>query len=256
MAIPLSDSARDLNHLMKDRKGRGRGGRARRRGSSLTGEPALQNEFNDALYGPFPWLVVGVLVLTFVALMRAFRSWLVPLVAVLMSGLSLLATYGLLYLVFQRGVGADLASGSTARCAGSRCWVPVMLFAFLFGISMDYQVFLVERMRELRDGGEPQPARRAAGPREHRAHRGDGRARSWSSRSAGSPPAPTSSLKEFGFGLAAAVAIDALLVRCLIVPAIMRVAGERNWTLPPRLARIVRVRPRPALPARTIGDLR
>ena len=98
--------------------------------------------------------------LTFVALMRAFRSWLVPLVAVLMSGLSLLATYGLLYLVFQQGVGADLL-GLDGEVRGIAMWVPVMLFAFLFGISMDYQVFLVERMRELRDGGEPQPARGA-----------------------------------------------------------------------------------------------
>jgi signal transduction histidine kinase len=118
----------------------------------LTGEPAVTSDFNDAIYGPFPWLVVGVLVLIFAALMRAFRSWLVPLMAVLMSGLSLLASYGLLHRVLQRGIGAAWL-GVDQDVRGIAPWVPVLLSAFLFGISMDYQVFLVERMRELRDGG-------------------------------------------------------------------------------------------------------
>jgi putative drug exporter of the RND superfamily len=250
---PLSESARELNDLMEHRKAEVSAavpdGKV-----LLTGEPAVQNEFNEALYGPFPWLVVGVLVLTFVALMRAFRSWLVPLIAVLASGLSLLATYGLLYLVFQQGIGASLL-GLDGEVRGIAVWVPVMLFAFLFGISMDYQVFLVERMRELRDGGE----------RNRRAVRvglaSTGRIVATAAlimvvAFGGFAAGQDVSLKEFGFGLAAAVAIDALLVRCLIVPAIMRVAGERNWTMPLRLARIARVRPRPALPARTIEDPR
>ena len=250
---PLSDSARQLNDLMQDRKADVAAAVPEGR-VLLTGEPAIQNEFNDALYGPFPWLVVGVLLLTFVALMRAFRSWLVPLVAVLMSGLSLLATYGLLYLVFQRGVGADLL-GLDGEVRGIAMWVPVMLFAFLFGISMDYQVFLVERMRELRDGGEPN--RRAV----RLGLASTGRVVATAAlimvvAFGGFATGTDVSLKEFGFGLAAAVAIDALLVRCLIVPAIMRVAGERNWTMPPRLARIARVRPRTTPPARTIEDPR
>ena len=250
---PLSESARELNDLMERRKAEVSA--AVPHGTVLlTGEPAVQNEFNEALYGPFPWLVVGVLVLTFVALMRAFRSWLVPLIAVLGSGLSLLATYGLLYLVFQQGIGSSLL-GLDGEVRGIAVWVPVMLFAFLFGISMDYQVFLVERMRELRDGGE----------RNRRAVRvglaSTGRIVATAAlimvvAFGGFAAGQDVSLKEFGFGLAAAVAIDALLVRCLIVPAIMRVAGERNWTMPRRLARIARVRPRPALPARTIEDPR
>jgi uncharacterized membrane protein YdfJ with MMPL/SSD domain len=250
---PLSDSARSLNDLMEHRQGDVAaavpGGRV-----LLTGEPAIQNEFNDALYGPFPWLVVGVLVLTFVALMRSFRSWLVPLVAVLMSGLSLLATYGLLYLVFQQGVGSGVL-GLNGEVRGIAMWVPVMLFAFLFGISMDYQVFLVERMRELRDGGEPN--RRAVRLGLASTGRIVATAALIMVVAFGGFAAGTDvSLKEFGFGLAAAVAIDALLVRCLIVPAIMRLAGERNWTMPPRLARIAMVRPRSAPPARTIEDPR
>jgi RND superfamily putative drug exporter len=240
----LSESARGLNALMRDR--RTDIAAAVPDGEVLlTGAPASMNEFTDALYGPFPWLVAGVLVLTFIALMRAFRSWLVPLTAVLMSGLSLLATYGLLHLVFQRGYGAGLL-GLDHEVRGIAIWVPLMLFAFLFGISMDYQVFLVERMRELRDGGEPN--RRAV----QRGLASTGRVVATAAAimvvAFGGFAAGTDvALKEFGFGLAAAVAIDALLVRCLIVPALMRVAGERNWTMPPRLARIARVRPRPAL---------
>jgi uncharacterized membrane protein YdfJ with MMPL/SSD domain len=250
---PLSDSARALNDLMEDREADVAaavpGGEV-----LLTGEPAIQNEFNDAMYGPFPWLVAGVLVLTFVALMRAFRSLLVPLTAVLMSGLSLLATYGLLHLVFERGIGPGLL-GVEGDVRGIAIWVPLMLFAFLFGISMDYQVFLVERMRELRDGGAPN--RRAVRLGLASTGRIVATAALIMVVAFGGFAAGTDvSLKEFGFGLAAAVAIDALLVRCLIVPAIMRVAGERNWTMPPRLARIARVRPRPALPARTIEDAR
>jgi RND superfamily putative drug exporter len=193
----------------------------------LTGEPAMNNDFNDAIYGPFPWLVAGVLVLTFAALAKAFRSWVVPLVAVLMSGLSLLATYGLLHLVFMEGIGAGLL-GVDHDVRGIANWVPVFIFAFLFGISMDYQVFLTERIRELREGG----ARNGDAVRG--GLRGTGRiivtaalimVVAFGGFAAGSDMG----MKEFGFGLAAAVAIDALLVRCLIVPAILAMAGERSW---------------------------
>ncbi len=241
---PLSDSARDLNALMRAKKDQVSaavpGGEV-----LLTGAPAVVNEFTDSLYGPFPWLVVGVLVLTFVALMRAFRSWLVPLTAVLLSGVSLLATYGVLYLVFQRGIGSGLL-GVDHDVRGIALWVPVMLFSFLFGISMDYQVFLVERMRELRDAGETN--RRAV--QLGLAHTGrvvGTAALIMVVAFGGFATATDMGMKEFGFGLAVAVAIDALLVRCLIVPALMRMTGERNWTMPRRLARIARVRPRPVL---------
>ena len=240
----LSDSARRLNALMRAAKPEVAaavpGGEV-----LLSGEPAMINEFTDELYGPFPWLVLGVLVLTFVALMRAFRSWLVPLTAVLMSAISLLATYGLLYLVFQRGVGSGLF-GVDHDVRGIALWVPVMLFAFLFGISMDYQVFLVERMRELRDAGETN--RRAVQLGLARTGRVVGTAALIMVVAFGGFATATDiSMKEFGFGMAIAVAIDALLVRCLVVPALMRMTGERNWTMPHRLARIARVRPRPAL---------
>jgi RND superfamily putative drug exporter len=224
---PVSDSARALNDAMRDREAAITGALPDGGRVLLTGEPAMNNDFDDAIYGPFPWLVAGVLVLTFLALMAAFRSWVVPLVAVLMSGLSLLATYGLLHLVFMEGVGAGLL-GVDHDVRGIANWVPVMIFAFLFGISMDYQVFLTERIRELRRGG----ARNGDAVRG--GLRGTGRiivtaAVIMVAAFSGFAMGTDIGMKEFGFGLAAAVAIDALLVRCLIVPAVLAMAGERTW---------------------------
>ncbi len=224
---PVSDSARALNDAMRDREDAIADALPSGGDVLLTGEPAMNNQFNDAIYGPFPWLVAGVLVLTFFALMKAFRSWVVPLVAVLMSGLSLLATYGLLHLVFMEGVGRDLL-GVDHDVRGIANWVPVFVFAFLFGISMDYQVFLTERIRELRQGG----ARNGDAVRG--GLRGTGRiivtaALIMVVAFGGFAMGTDIGMKEFGFGLAAAVAIDALLIRCLIVPAVLAMAGERTW---------------------------
>ena len=247
---PLGDaesaSARALNDLMADRadaiEGVLPGSRV-----LVTGEPAIMEDFTDAMYGPFPWLVAAVLLLTFVALMRAFRSLALPLIATVASALSLLATYGLLHLVFQRGVGADLI-GVDHEVRGIAFWVPIFVFAFLFGISMDYQVFLAERMRELRDAGHPgRMAVRLGLARTGRVV--VAAAGIMVVAFAGFATGRDLSLKEFGFALAVAVAIDAVVVRCLIVPAAMSLLGERCWTLPRRLARILRVAPRPAIAA-------
>jgi len=118
------------------------------------------------------------------------------------------------------------------------------VFAFLFGISMDYQVFLVERMRELRDGGEPNPRAVQLGL-ERTGRVIFSAAAIMVVAFAGFVTGRMTEMKEFGFALAAAVAIDALLIRCLIVPALMRLAGERNWSLPPGLARVAGSRARP-----------
>ncbi len=239
-----SESARSLNALMDERAP---AIEAAIPGAEvvLTGEPATTNDFVDAMYGPFPWLVAAVLVLTFVALMRAFRSWLVPLMAVVMSGVSLLASYGLLYLVFQKGIGADLI-GFDGEARGVGFWVPIFVFAFLFGISMDYQVFLLERIRELREDGASN--RRAV----QLGLQNTGRvivtgALVMVVAFAGFAAGRDVELKQFGFALAAAVAIDALLIRCLVIPAAMRIMGERNWTLPSALARTLMVRRRPTI---------
>jgi RND superfamily putative drug exporter len=251
MAVaPLGDaesaSARELNALMADRADAIESALP---GSEVlvTGEPAIMEDFTDAMYGPFPWLVAGVLLLTLLALMRAFRSLALPLIATVASALSLLATYGLLHLVFQRGVGAELI-GVDHEVRGIAFWVPIFVFAFLFGISMDYQVFLAERMRELRDAGTPgRLAVRLGLARTGRVV--VAAAGIMVVAFAGFATGRDLSLKEFGFALAAAVAIDALVVRCLIVPAAMSLLGERCWSLPARLARILRVAPRPAVDA-------
>ena len=203
----------------------------------------LQNDFNDAVYSPFPYLVLLVLVLAYLALLRAFRSVVLPLKAVVLNLLSILATYGLLVIVFQWGFGASLL-GVDHDVRGIAPWIPVFLFAFLFGLSMDYEVFLISRMRELHDGGL-----------DTRDSVSQGLARTgrivtsaalvmvvaFSGFIIGS----STDLKEFGFGLAAAIAIDATIVRILLVPSLMRLLRRWNWYLPARVARLARVRTTP-----------
>ena len=113
------------------------------------GAPPQGVDFLSQAYGAFPWLVLGVLALTYLLLMRAFRSLLLPLKAVLLNLLSVAASYGALVLVFRVGVGKDvLGLYQFPQIEG---WIPIFLFAMLFGLSMDYEVFLVSRMREAWD---------------------------------------------------------------------------------------------------------
>jgi uncharacterized membrane protein YdfJ with MMPL/SSD domain len=237
---PLSDSARDLNALLDEQKVALEDSLA---GSEvlLTGEPASQNDFNEAIYGPFPWLILLVLALSYMALLRAFRSVVLPLKAVVLNVISILATYGLLVIVFQWGVGASLL-GVDHDVRGIASWIPVFLFAFLFGLSMDYEVFLVSRMRELRDQGLSTAEAVAQGL----AKTGKlvtSAALIMVVAFSGFVLGSSVDLKIFGFGLAAAIAIDATIVRALLVPALMKIMGDRNWWLPERVARVARVRP-------------
>ena len=113
------------------------------------GAPPQGVDFLSRAYGVFPWLVVAVLALTYVLLMRAFRSLLLPLKAVLLNLLSVGASYGALVVLFRFGVGSDvLGLYQFPQIEG---WIPIFLFAMLFGLSMDYEVFLVSRMREAWD---------------------------------------------------------------------------------------------------------
>lgn len=237
---PLSDSARDLNTLLDKQKVALENSLP---GSEvlLTGEPASQNDFNEAIYGPFPWLILLVLALSYMALLRAFRSIVLPLKAVVLNVISILATYGLLVIVFQWGVGASLL-GVDHDVRGIASWIPVFLFAFLFGLSMDYEVFLVSRMRELRDQGLSSTEAVAQGLAK------TGRLVTSAAlimvvAFSGFVLGSSVDLKIFGFGLAAAIALDATIVRALLVPSLMKIMGERNWWLPARVARIARVRP-------------
>ena len=111
------------------------------------GGPAANADFIDAIYGSFPLMIALIAVSTFILLARAFRSLLLPLKAILLNILSVAAAWGVLVLVWQHGYGSELIWGIEATGA-IPSWMPLMIFAFLFGLSMDYEVFILARMRE------------------------------------------------------------------------------------------------------------
>ena len=206
------------------------------------GGPALGIDFIDSAYGAFPWLVLAVLILTYLTLMRAFRSLLLPLKAVLLNLLAIGATYGLLVIVFKYGVGAELLG--LYEFDQVEAWIPIFLFAMLFGLSMDYEVFLVTRMREFWDEGLSNEEAVAQGL-ERTGRIVTAAAIVMVAAFAGFAAGSIVALQEFGLGLAIAILIDATLVRAVLVPALMRLFGRYNWWLPRPVARILRVAPSP-----------
>jgi RND superfamily putative drug exporter len=195
------------------------------------GASAKGVDFLSRTYAFFPWLVVMALVVTYLVLARAFRSMLLPLKAVLLNLLSVAASYGLLVAVVRFGLGAGVLG--VHRSAQIEGWIPVFLFATLFGLSMDYEVFLVSRMREAWDARHDNVEAVAFGLER------SGRlitaaalvmAISFAGFVVGSVPG----LQQFGLGLAFAVLIDATLVRALLVPSLMAIMGRWNWWLPGR----------------------
>jgi uncharacterized membrane protein YdfJ with MMPL/SSD domain len=214
------------------------------RGTTLLagGGPAQGIDFIDKAYGAFPWLVLAVLVLTYVTLMRAFRSLLLPLKAVLLNLLAIGATYGLIVIVFKYGVGADLIG--LYQFDQVEAWIPIFLFAMLFGLSMDYEVFLVSRMREFWDEGLSNTEAVAQGL-ERTGRIVTAAAIVMVAAFAGFTAGSIVGLQEFGLGLAVAIFLDATLIRAILVPALMRLFGRWNWWLPERAARILRVGPSP-----------
>ncbi|HEV8053866.1 MAG: MMPL family transporter [Actinobacteria bacterium] len=205
------------------------------------GAPAGGIDFLDMTYGAFPWLIVGVLVLTYFLLMRAFRSLLLPLKAIILNLLSIGAAYGLLVVFFKWGLGEPFGIISFDQIEG---WIPVFLFAMLFGLSMDYEVFLVSRMREEWD---------ATGQNDHAVALGLAKTGRLVTAAGlvmfaafmGFVAGSIVGLQEFGFGLAAAVLIDVTIIRALLVPSAMKLFGRWNWWLPDSVARIIRVAPSP-----------
>ncbi len=205
------------------------------------GGPPSGVDFLDLTYGSFPWLVLGVLVLTYLLLLRAFRSLLLPLKAILLNLLAIGAAYGLLVVVFKWGAGEWAGLIAYDQIEG---WIPVMLFAMLFGLSMDYEVFLVSRMREEWD---------RTGDNERAVSLGlakTGRLVTIAgaimfAAFLGLVAGSIVGLQQFGFGLAAAILLDVTIVRALLVPSAMKLFGRWNWWLPPRIARVARVEPSP-----------
>jgi RND superfamily putative drug exporter len=179
--------------------------------------------------------------------MRAFRSVVLPLKAIVLNLLSIGAAYGLMVIVFKWGAGEPIGLIAYDQIEG---WIPVMLFAVLFGLSMDYEVFLVSRMREEWDAGATNEEAVVLGlTKTGRLVTAAGLIMfaAFTGFVAGS----VVGLQQFGFGLAAAILIDVTIVRALLVPSAMKLFGRWNWWLPDGLARIVRVEPSPLDGVRT-----
>ena len=163
--------------------------------------------------------------------MRAFRSVLLPLKAVLLNVLSVAAVYGLLVVIFRWGVGADLLG--LVKVDQIEGWIPIFLFAMLFGLSMDYEVFLVTRMREAWDRTHDN-AHAVAEGLERTGRIVTAAALIMVAAFSGFVAGRVAGLQEFGAGLALAILIDATLVRMILVPSLMAIFGRWNWWLPKR----------------------
>jgi RND superfamily putative drug exporter len=202
---------------------------------------AQNDDFISAVYGGFPLMAGLIIVLTFLLLVRAFRSVLLPAKALVLNVLSVGAAWGVVTLVWQEGWGSHLLWGIPA--SGSiPSWLPLMVFAFLFGLSMDYEVFILARMREEYD---------ATGSTDAAVVEGIGRTGRLVTSAAlilflgfvAMASAPDTSVKMIATGLGAGILIDATLIRALLVPAAVSLFGRWNWWLPAPLARVLRAAP-------------
>ena len=203
------------------------------------GVVAQNNDFDSAVYGGFPLMIALIALLTFVLLARAFRSLLLPLKAVLLNVLSVAAACGVVTLVWQKGYGSHLLWGIGA--AGSiPSWLPLMMFAFLYGLSMDYEVFILARMREEYD---------ATGSTDTAVVNGIGRTGRLVTSAAlilffaflAMSSSPSTQARMIATGLGAGILFDATIIRALLVPAAVSLFGRWNWWLPRRAARLLRV---------------
>jgi putative drug exporter of the RND superfamily len=205
------------------------------------GQPASNADFVDAVYGSFPLMIALIAVTTFILLARAFRSLLLPLKAILLNVLSVAAAWGVLVLIWQHGYGSEAIFGIQAT-GSIPSWMPLMIFAFLFGLSMDYEVFILSRMREEFD---------RTGSTSTAVVRGIGRTGRLVTSAAlilflafvAMSSGPGTDLKMMATGLAAGILLDATVIRALIVPAVISLMGRWNWWLPELPARWLRVEP-------------
>jgi len=215
--------------------------------ATLGGISPEDRDFVHAVYGKFPYALAFVILLTFVLLMRAFRSIVLPLKAVILNLISLGAAYGIIVFIFQWGHGSDAIWGVPATGV-IISWIPLMIFAFLYGLSMDYEVFMLTRMREEYD--EYGDTRKAV---EY------GLARTGKLITSAAlvlmfaffvlSSSPGVDIKQFGIGLAAGVIFDATVIRTLLVPSLVVLFGRWNWWLPHPIARVLRVPAAPLHPA-------
>jgi len=197
--------------------------------TAVTGETAGTHDFNQQMKSHAPLVFGFVLVLCFLLMLVTFRSLVIPIKTVLLNLLSVGAAYGLLVLVFQhRWAEGILGFHSNGAIAS---WLPLFMFVMLFGLSMDYHVFILSRVKELVDGGMPTSEAVATGIK---------RTASTVTSAAVVMVAVfaifvtlrTLDIKQMGFGLAAAILIDSTIVRAVLLPAVMKLLGDWNWYLP------------------------
>ena len=210
----------------------------------VSGVGPLQLDYQAGVYGNLPYVILVIVVVTFLLLARAFRSLLLPLKAVLLNLLSLAATFGGLVLFWQWGHGSNQLFG-IAPTGSITFWLPVMIFAFLFGLSMDYEVFILSRIREEYD---------RSGSTDGAVVSGLGRTGRLVTSAAlilflafiSLASGPQTDIKVFATGLGFGILLDATVVRMLLVPALVSMFGRWNWYMPTTLARALRVSVSPA----------
>ncbi len=197
--------------------------------AAVTGIAAVDRDFLDALFGSFPDVLASVLLLTLILLARAFRSIVLAVKAVVLNILSLAAAFGIVVFVFQQGHGASLWGIDATQSITA--YIPVMIFAFLYGLSMDYEVFMLSRMREAYDEtGSTDEAIEL------------GLARTGKLVTSGAlilmcaflvlSTSPGYEIKPLAIGVAAGIIFDATVIRALLVPALMKLFGDANWWMP------------------------
>ena len=194
------------------------------------GAPAAGTDFIDKVYGSFPLVLAIIGAVTFVLLVRAFRSLVLPVKALILNVLSVAAAYGVLVIVWQWGWGSDLI-WNTPSTSSITDWVPIMIFAFLFGLSMDYEVFILSRMREEYDAG-------------HSTDEAVIRGLAFTGKLVtcaalilflafvAMASTPQTELRIMATGLAAGILLDAIVIRTFLVPALTSLMGHWNWWLP------------------------
>ncbi len=212
----------------------------------IAGSGATVQDYFHAVYDNFPYVLGLIAVITYILLVRTFRSLLLPLKAVLLNLVSVAAVFGAVVFFWQEGHGSN-AIFSISGTGAIAFWLPVLIFAFLFGLSMDYEVFILARMREEYD---------ATGSTSVAVVAGLGRTGRLVTSAAlilffafaALASAPGTDIKLFATALGVGILIDATVVRALLVPALVSVLGRWNWWLPAGVARVLRVEPSPLAP--------
>ena len=237
--IPIDDSATAAGRDTIDQ--------VRTTAETLPGPPKVggqgpeNDDFISAVYGSFPLMIALIAIITFVFLAYEFRSLLLPIKAILLNLLSVAAAWGIMVWVWQEGHLSEAIWGTSATGAIT-AFIPLMVFAFLYGLSMDYEVFILARMREEYD---------RTGSNDQAIITGIGRTGRLVTSAAlilflafmalGATPETT--VRIFATGLAAGILLDATVVRALLVPALVALFGKWNWWMPAWAAKLLRVKP-------------